>query len=181
MVPTFLGAHAVAPEFRDRPDAAAEYVESVINEQLPAVAEQGIARFCDVFCEQGVFDADQSRRVLIAARELGLTPRLHADQIHNAGGAQLAAEVGAASADHLAAISDEGIAALAAAAETDRPVVATLLPVPGLFLAEEHAPPARRLDRRGRARGSGNGLQSRHLTCAERGSRPGSGRHCSSR
>ena len=145
VVPTFLGAHAVAPEFRDRPDAAEAYVESVINDQLPAVAEQNIATFCDVFCETGVFDADQSRRVLTAARELGLTPRLHADQIANAGGAQLAAEVGAASADHLAAISDEGIAALAAAADTGQAVVATLLPVPGLFLAEEHAPPARKL------------------------------------
>jgi imidazolonepropionase len=140
VIPTYLGAHAVAPEFRDRPDAAATYVESVISEQLPAVAQQGVARFCDVFCEPGVFDAEQSRRVLTQARELGLTPRLHADQIHNGGGAQLAAEVGAASADHLAAVSQEGLDALAASK-----VVATLLPVPGLFLAEEHAPPARRL------------------------------------
>ncbi len=140
VVSTFLGAHAVAPEFRDRPDATEAYVDSVIHEQLPAVAEQGIARFCDIFCEQGVFDAAQSRRVLTAARDLGLTPRLHADQIHNSGGAELAAELGAASADHLAAISDEGIAALATAS-----TVATLLPVPGLFLAEEHAPPARKL------------------------------------
>jgi imidazolonepropionase len=142
---TFLGAHAVAPEFRDRADAAEAYVESVINEQLPAVAEQGLARFCDIFCENGVFDADQARRVLTAARERGLTPRLHADQIQNAGAAQLAVEVGAASADHLAAISDEGISVLAAASATDQPVIATLLPVPGLYLAEEHKPPARRL------------------------------------
>ena len=140
VVPTFLGAHAVAPEFRDRPDSAESYVESVINEQLPAVAEQGIARFCDIFCEPGVFEVDQSRRVLSAARDLGMTPRLHADQIRNGGGAELAAELGAASADHLAAISEEGINALAAAS-----VVATLLPVPGLFLSEEHAPPARKL------------------------------------
>jgi imidazolonepropionase len=140
VIPTYLGAHAVAPEFRDRPNAAEDYVEGVITEQLPAVAEQGIARFCDIFCEQGVFDAAQSRRVLAAARDLGLTPRLHADQIHNSGGARLAAELEAASADHLAAISDEGIEALAGS-----PTVATLLPVPGIFLAEEHAPPARKL------------------------------------
>ena len=145
LIPTFLGAHAVAPEFRDRPDAADAYVESVINQQLPAVAEQGIARFCDIFCEDGVFDAEQSRRVLNAARKLGITPRLHADQIRNSGGAELAAQFEAASADHLAAISDKGIAALAEAANGDRPTVATLLPVPGLFLAEEHAPPARKL------------------------------------
>jgi imidazolonepropionase len=140
IVPTYLGAHAVAPEFRDRPDGVESYVESVINEQLPAIAEQGIARFCDIFCEVGVFDAAESRRILTAARDLGLTPRLHADQIHNSGAAQLAANLNAASADHLAAVSDEGIAALAAAS-----TVATLLPVPGLFLAEEHAPPARKL------------------------------------
>ena len=104
IVPTFLGAHAVAPEFRDRPDAAEAYLDSVINEQLPAVAAQGVAKFCDVFCERGVFDAAQARRLLEAAREAGLGLRLHADQITDSGAAALAADLGAHSADHLSAV-----------------------------------------------------------------------------
>src|SRR5512141_646885 len=145
LVPTFLGAHAVAPEFRDRPDSARQYIDSVIAEQLPAVAEQGIARSCDVFCERGVFSAEDSRRLLDRAAELGLATRLHADEIAASGGAELAAQVGALSADHLGAISDEGIAAMAAAAERDRPVVATLLPMTSFYLEEPHFAPARRL------------------------------------
>ena len=93
LVPTFLGAHAVAPEFRGRPDAADAYVRDVIDVQLPAVAAQGIARFCDVFCEEGVFSVDQSRRVLEAGARLGLVPRLHADELRPSGGAELAAEL----------------------------------------------------------------------------------------
>ena len=96
LVPTFLGAHAVAPEFRDRPDATDAYVRDVIDVQLPAVAAQGIARFCDVFCEQGVFTAEQSRQVLLAGARLGLGLRLHADELRPSGGAELAAELGAA-------------------------------------------------------------------------------------
>jgi imidazolonepropionase len=145
VVPTFLGAHAVAPEFRDRPDGAGAYLESVINEQLPLVAEQGIAKSCDVFCEPGVFDTDQARRLLVVARELGMAARLHADQIHESGGAALAAEIGAVSADHLGAVSDAGIAALAAAADGGAPVVATLLPIASFYLAEKEDAPARRL------------------------------------
>ena len=115
LVPTFLGAHAVPTEYRvapggaTRPDATEAYVGSVIGEQLPAVARQGIARFCDVFCEKGVFSADQSRRILRAAADLGLAARLHADELAPSGGAELAAELasgsGCASADHLAAPS----------------------------------------------------------------------------
>ena len=110
VVPTFLGAHEVPAEFRSRPD---DYVDLVVEEMLPAVVRQGVARFCDVFCEPGVFTVDQSRRILQAAQRLGLGLKLHADEFDSSGGAELAAELGAASADHLAAISDLGIEALA--------------------------------------------------------------------
>jgi imidazolonepropionase len=149
VVPTFLGAHAVAPEYRDQPNGAAAYLESVISEQLPAVAEQGIATACDVFCEAGVFDVDGSRRLLEAARALGLAARLHADEIHPSGGAELAAELGARSADHLAAVTPAGIEALGQAADDDRPVVATLLPATTLYLLSETYAPARALIERG--------------------------------
>ncbi len=150
VVPTFLGAHAVPPEVRAAhagdPAAATEaYVAAVIAEQLPAVAAQGIARSCDVFCETGVFTADQARRILLAARALGLGVRLHADELAPSGGAELAAEVGALSADHLGAPSPAGIAALAAAAERPRPVVAVLLPTVPWFLGLAAREPAREL------------------------------------
>ncbi len=144
VLPTYLGAHAVPPEYRGRPDGTEAYVRSILEVQLPGVAAQGRARFCDVFCEQGVFSADQSRRILLAARALGMAPRLHADELAPSGGAELAAEIGALSADHLAAPSDEGIAALAAAAVSDAPVVATLLPATTWFLMTDHVAPARR-------------------------------------
>ncbi len=143
VVPTWLGAHAVPPESRNRPDATEAYVRSLISDQLPGIAAHGRARFADVFCETGVFSADQSRRILVEAAALGLTPRLHADELAPSGGAELAAEIGAASADHLATPSSEGIAAMAAAAETDDPVVATLLPVTTWFLMKDHHAPAR--------------------------------------
>lgn len=149
IVPTFLGAHAVSPEYRGRPHAAAAYIESVIDEQLPRVAEQGIATSCDVFCEEGVFDAEISRRLLLRAGELGLAARLHADELRPSGGAELAAQVGALSADHLGAISDSGVEALAQAADSGRPVVATLLPITSFYLDEPHFAPARRLIERG--------------------------------
>jgi imidazolonepropionase len=117
----------------------------VIDDQLPAVVAQGRARFCDVFCEKGVFSADQSRRILEAATRLGLAPRLHADELAPSGGAELAATIGAYSADHLASPSEAGIKALATAAVGDRPVVATLLPATTWFLMSEHWAPARRL------------------------------------
>jgi imidazolonepropionase len=145
LVPTFLGAHAVPVEFRDRPEGTGAYVANVIAEQLPAVARQGIARFCDVFCETGVFSADQSRLILRAAADHGLALRLHADELLPSGGAELAAELGCVSADHLAAPSDEGVAALArAAAESGSHVVATLLPATSWFLGKHHFAPARR-------------------------------------
>jgi len=149
VVPTYLGAHAVPAEFRSRPDGTEAYVRTVIETQLPAIAALGIARFCDVFCEQGVFTADQSRRVLAAALDFGLGVRLHADELAPSGGAELAAELGALSADHLTAPSEGGLAALASAAAASagdggaRPVVAVLLPATTWFLMSEHWAPAR--------------------------------------
>ncbi|HSL32317.1 MAG TPA: imidazolonepropionase [Candidatus Limnocylindrales bacterium] len=149
VVPTYLGAHAVPPEFRSRPDGREAYVRHVLDEQLPGVAAQGRARFCDVFCEDGAFSADQSRRILEAARALGMLPRLHADELVPSGGAELAAEIGAVSADHLATPSPAGVDALAAAADEGRPVVATLLPATTWFLMKERHAPARTFIERG--------------------------------
>jgi imidazolonepropionase len=149
VVPTYLGAHAVPRELRGRLDATDAYVAQVIDEQLPRVAGLGVAAFCDVFCELGVFDVRQSRRVLEAAAAFGLRPRLHADEIRDSGGAALAAELGATSADHLAAISGAGIDALGRAADEGHPVVATLLPATTLYLMSDHYAPARRLIERG--------------------------------
>jgi imidazolonepropionase len=152
VVPTFLGAHAVPLEFRARPDGTEAYVRSIIEDQLPGVAAHGRARFCDVFCENGVFDADQSRRILEAAAGFGLGLRLHADELAPSGGAELAADLGALSADHLATPSEAGIYALAAAAadaEEDRAVVATVLPATTWFLMKDHHAPARTLIDRG--------------------------------
>jgi imidazolonepropionase len=137
LVATFLGAHEVPEEHRADPEA---YVRLIVEEMLPAVARQGVARFCDVFCEPGVFSADQSRRILDAASRYGLGLKLHADELDGSGGAELAVAVGATSADHLAAISDRGVAALAASA-----TVAVLLPGTMLFLGKRHLAPARRL------------------------------------
>ncbi len=149
VVPTYLGAHAVPPEFRARPAGVEAYVRSIISEQLPAIAAHGRARFCDVFCEQGVFTADQSRRILMAAEAFALGSRLHADELAPSGGAELAAEIGAASADHLGAPSDAGVDALAQAATDGRAVVATLLPATTWFLMKDHGAPARRFIDRG--------------------------------
>lgn len=151
ILPTWLGAHAVPPEFRARPDGTEAYVRHCLEEQLPGVAAQGRARFADVFCESGVFDADQSRRILEAAVRLGLQPRLHADELAPSGGAELAASIGALSADHLAAPSEAGIAALAAAAadSSRQAVVATLLPATTWFLMHHDYAPARVLIDRG--------------------------------
>ncbi len=120
IVPTFMGAHAVPPEFEGRPG---EYVRFVAEEVLPAVAGEGLARYCDVFCESGVFDVPQSRSVLQAAKDLGMGLKVHADEFASSGGAELAAEMGAVSADHLARPSDDGIMAMAR-----KDVVGVLLP-----------------------------------------------------
>ncbi len=149
VIPTYLGAHAVPDEYRAKPAGADAYVRSVLEEQIPGVAAQGRARFCDVFCEEGVFTADQSRRILLAAQAYGMAPRLHADELAPSGGAELAAEIGALSADHLAAPSEAGVDALAAVAASGHPVVATLLPATTWFLMTDHYAPARTLVDRG--------------------------------
>ena len=149
ILPTWLGAHAIPPELRARRDPAEAYTRQLLDEQLPGVAAQGRARFADVFCERGVFTPDQSRRILLAAEALGMRPRLHADELAPSGGAELAAELGALSADHLAAPSPEGIEALAAAAGTERPVVAVVLPATTWFLMHETGAPARTFIERG--------------------------------
>jgi len=137
LVPTLLAAHETPPEYRDHRQA---YVDLVCNEIIPAVAEAGLARFCDVFCEEGVFTTDESRQVLQAGRAHGLAPRLHADEFVDSGGAELAAELGALSADHLIAISPAGIEAMARAG-----VTAVLLPGTSFFLMKHTYAPARRL------------------------------------
>ena len=149
ILPTWLGAHAVAPEFRARPDGTEAYVRSLIDEQLPGVVAQGRARFADVFCERGVFSPEQARRILQVAARLGLAPRLHADELAPSGGAELAAELGAMSADHLAAPSAAGIDALATAAGAGRPVVAIALPATTWFLMHDEVMPARTFIDRG--------------------------------
>jgi imidazolonepropionase len=108
-VPTFLGAHAIPEEFRDRPN---EYVDCLVDEMLPEVVRQSLAESCDIFCERGYFDAAATRRVLGAARTAGLKLRMHADQLTNSGGASLAAELGATTADHLEQTEAAGIAAM---------------------------------------------------------------------
>jgi imidazolonepropionase len=149
VIPTWLGAHAVAPEYRARPDGTEAYVRHLIDEQLPGVVAQGRARFADVFCERGVFSRGQARRILEAAARLGLGSRLHADELAPSGGAELAAEIGALSADHLAAPSAAGIEALAGAATRGQPVVAVLLPATTWFLMHDNFAPARTLIERG--------------------------------
>jgi imidazolonepropionase len=137
LVPTLLAAHEVPPEHRAE---RRRYLELVCAEIVPAVAARGLARFCDVFCEQGVFSAAESRRVLEAGLAHGLLPRLHADEFADSGGAQLAAELGACSADHLMAVSERGIEALAGSG-----VTALLLPGTSFFLRKKGFAPARRL------------------------------------
>ncbi|MDG5820987.1 imidazolonepropionase [Natronococcus sp. A-GB7] len=129
LVATFMGAHAV-PEDRDVDD----YVDDVVEEQLPAVAEQGVAEFCDVFCEEGVFDVDQSRRVLEAGLDHGLTPKVHAEEFVRLGGAGLAADLEAASADHLLHANADDVDALVEAG-----VVPVLLPGTAFGLGEDYA------------------------------------------
>lgn len=137
VVSTFLGAHAVPEEFKGRTDA---YVDLVTDEMLPKVADQQVARFCDVFVEKDVFTVEQGERILQKAKSLGFQVRLHADELTDAGGAELAAKAGCISADHLIQVSDAGIAALAA-----RGTVATLTPTVPLTLMTKAWAPAKKL------------------------------------
>jgi imidazolonepropionase len=111
-IPTFLGAHAVPPEYRASPE---RYVQLIVEQMLPRVCSEKLAEFCDIFCERGYFNIEQSRQILTAAKKLGLGIRAHVDQLTNSGGAKLAAELGATTADHLERTDEQGIAALKAA------------------------------------------------------------------
>jgi len=136
--PTFLGAHALPPEYRDD---RRRYVRLLVEETLPAVAARKLALSCDVFCEPGLaFDRDESTEILRRGRDLGLALRVHADQLSDSGGAELAVSLGAASADHLEHVSDRGIEALAGS-----DTVAVLLPGVAFYLREARDAPARRL------------------------------------
>jgi imidazolonepropionase len=137
IVATFMGAHEIPPEFRSR---RSEYVREVAERMIPAVAGEGLAEWCDVFCETGVFTPEESRAILQAGLAHGLKPRLHADELTASGGSQLAADVGARSADHLIFVPAAGIAAMARAR-----VAATLLPCAAFYLKLGRFAPARDL------------------------------------
>ena len=140
LVPTFLGAHEIPLEYRAAPRTRDGYIALIVDEMLPRVAAEGLAVFADIFCEPGVYTRDEARVILGAARRHGMQLKLHADELETAGAAELAAELGATSADHLAAVSDGGIKALAATG-----TVATLLPGTMLFLGRPKQAPARAL------------------------------------
>jgi imidazolonepropionase len=137
VVPTFMGAHEVPVEYRSR---RSEYVSLVVDEMIPAVASAGLAKWCDVFCEAGVFTPEESTRILRAGRRAGLEPRIHADELGASGGSHVAAEVGARSADHLIFVPASGIEAMAGAN-----VAATLLPAAAFYLKLGRFAPARDL------------------------------------
>jgi len=137
IVNTFLGAHTFPPEYQFRKE---EYIDLIISQLLPRVKEEGLAEFCDVFCEEGAFSVEQTRAILEPAARLGFKLKLHADQLTPSGGAELAAELGATSADHLDNISPRGIELLA-----EKGVAAVLLPGSNFFLRLGKYPPGRRL------------------------------------
>ena len=137
IIPTFLGAHEYPEEYKDDHET---YIDILINEMLPAVKEQNLAEYCDIFCEEHVFTVNESRRILNAAKELGFKIRFHADELEPIGGAELAAEINAVSADHLVAISDEGIKRLKEAG-----VIPILLPATTFSLGLLKYAPARKM------------------------------------
>jgi imidazolonepropionase len=137
---TFLGAHVVPPEYRRRKHGTDAYVRFLTDELTPQVAREGLAEFCDVFCDRGAFTVAQSRAILKAGRACGLIPRIHAEQLSRTGGAAMAVALCAASADHLEHVNSSDIKALAASA-----TVATLLPGCGVHCAHSHHAPARKL------------------------------------
>lgn len=138
IVSTFMGAHAIPMDEKENPEP---FVNRVIEEMIPEVAKKGLATFNDVFCERGVFTPEQSRRILQAGKEHGLIPKIHADEIEPYGGAELAAEVGAISADHLLKASDEGIRQMA-----EKNVIGVLLPGTAFFLMAEYADARKMID-----------------------------------
>jgi imidazolonepropionase len=141
IVSTFLGAHTVPKEFKnDR----RRYIDLLTQEMIPKVAEEKLAEFCDVFCEEKAFSLEESREILEAGKRYGLKPKIHADQLSSGGGAELAAEIGAFSADHLEHISQAGMERMA-----EKGVVAILLPGASFFLAMKTYPPAREMIEKG--------------------------------
>ena len=132
VVSTFLGAHAIPPEYKDRPD---EYIDYLCDVVLPEVKRQDLAEFCDVFCEDSVFDVEQSKKMLLRAQEYGLRSKIHADEIEAIGGAVLAGEIGAISAEHLIATNEQGIESMAKGG-----VTAALLPATSFYLNKTYAP-----------------------------------------
>ena len=141
IVPTFMGAHDIPMEYRAR---RGEYITLVIDEMLPRIVDEGLAEYCDVFCEQGVFTPEESIEILEAGRQAGLSPRVHADELGPSGGASVAARVRARSADHLVHVDERGADALA-----DAGVCATLLPAAAFYLKLGRFAPARMLIDRG--------------------------------
>ena len=132
LVSTFLGAHAIPPEYKDDHEG---YVRLICEDMLPAVAAQGLAEYCDVFCESGVFSVEESRRILSRALALGLKVKIHADEIDALGGAQLAGALGAVSAEHLIAVTDKGIESMQKGG-----TIACLLPATSFYLGADYAP-----------------------------------------
>jgi imidazolonepropionase len=141
IIPTFMGAHAYPPEYESDRDG---YVNFICNAMIPKVKEQDIAVFCDVFCEDGYFNVQQSEKILSKAKEHGLIPRLHADEFKDSNAAELAGKIRAVSADHLMAVSDDGINALSKSG-----VIATLLPGTTFFLGSSNWAPAKKLKESG--------------------------------
>jgi len=137
IVPTFMGAHEFPDEYRDKRE---KYIDIIINEMIPAVAKEGLAEFCDIFTEEGVFTVEESERVLRAAADAGLGLKLHAEEFEPIGGAQLAGKLSAISADHLVAINDDGIESL-----KEGDVTPVLLPGTTFFLGSDTYAPARKM------------------------------------
>ena len=157
LAPTFLGAHALPPEYQNDREG---YLRLLCEEMIPRAAAEGLARFCDVFCEEGVFTAEESRRILLAGKAHGLLPKLHADEIHPIGGSQLAGELGAVSAEHLIVCPEEGMDSMARSG-----VIACLLPCTSLYLGEVRSGPA--AGGKGRGRCHRHGFQPRLLPLPE--------------
>jgi len=141
IVPTFLGAHTIPREFRD---ARTRYIDLLTKEMIPRVAQERLAEFCDVFCEEKAFTLEESKKILETGKGYGLKPKIHADQLSPGGGAELAAEVNAFSADHLEHVSQTGIERMA-----EKGVTAVLLPGASFFLSMKKLPPAREMIQKG--------------------------------
>lgn len=139
VVPTFMGAHAVPPEYRGRAD---EYIDMMCDEVIPEVKKRGLAEFCDVFCEDSVFDAEQSRKYMEAAQKNGFDLKIHADEIEDIGGSRLAGEMKAVSAEHLIAAGEEGMDSMAEGGTT-----AMLLPATSFYLGKTYAPAKRMIEK----------------------------------